>query len=277
MVALAPINNETPAWDVLDTFPKLHSRAREATTSTCTEVPSLKSRNCIEIWLTIYESCDGLESFTRDPIGYVDGGNLYSDYFKLSNTDPSGLRKVCCRFRIGFFIREFEVTEIDCPDWQGAGLCCRNHGDVWYRHFRFVDSFSGPCDHNPNPITCALAPQSTTVLVASSTLQCGKVVNTFNPVVVTSMVLMCAQSQIVKNDPNIGFPVGPEVKKGKWRCTAKARNWNKGTPCYDQIYEGEGKSESDAYTSAWQACVDAGCHQPGRGGDCGHVTCEQRP
>jgi|GEM_PF-2411888 len=30
MVALAPITNERPAWDVLDTFPKLHSRAREA-------------------------------------------------------------------------------------------------------------------------------------------------------------------------------------------------------------------------------------------------------
>lgn len=67
------------------------------------------------------------------------------------------------------------------------------------------------------------------------------------------------------------------IKKGKWRCTAKARNWNKGTPCYDQIYDGEGKSESDAYDAAWQACVDAGCHQPGRGGDCGHVTCFQKP
>ena len=38
MVALAPITNETPAWDVLDAFPKLHSRAREAKTTPCTEV-----------------------------------------------------------------------------------------------------------------------------------------------------------------------------------------------------------------------------------------------
>jgi hypothetical protein len=73
MVALAPITNETPVWDVHDTFPKLHSRAREAKTSICTEAPRFKSRSGIEIWLTIYETCDRLESFTRDPIGF-DGG-----------------------------------------------------------------------------------------------------------------------------------------------------------------------------------------------------------
>ena len=77
MVAPAPITNETSTWDVLDTFPKLHSRAREAKTTPCTEVPMLKSRNRIEIWLTIYDDCDGLESFTRDPIGYWDGMNVY--------------------------------------------------------------------------------------------------------------------------------------------------------------------------------------------------------
>jgi hypothetical protein len=73
MVALAPITNETPAWDVLDTFPKLHSRAREAKTTHCTEARYSNSLSGIEIWLLIYESCDGLESFTRDPIGYKDG------------------------------------------------------------------------------------------------------------------------------------------------------------------------------------------------------------
>jgi hypothetical protein len=90
VVALAPITNETPAWDVLDAFPKLHSRARDEKTTPCTEVPMHKSRNCIEIWLTIYETCDGLESFTRDPIGYEDGPSLYMEYFFLGGTDPDG-------------------------------------------------------------------------------------------------------------------------------------------------------------------------------------------
>ncbi len=41
----------------------------------------------------IYESCDGLESFTRDPIEYYDGPNLFSflSASPLSWFDPSGL------------------------------------------------------------------------------------------------------------------------------------------------------------------------------------------
>ena len=90
MVALAPITNETPAWDVLDAFPKLHSRAREAKTTPCTEVLMHKSRSRIEICLTIYETCDRLESFTRDPIGYFDGLSIYMSYFHMDSTDPMG-------------------------------------------------------------------------------------------------------------------------------------------------------------------------------------------
>ena len=70
MVALAPNTSEPSPWDVLDGFPKLHSRAREAITLNCTEVPYSKSLSRVEIWLLIYECCDGLESFTRDPIGF---------------------------------------------------------------------------------------------------------------------------------------------------------------------------------------------------------------
>lgn len=32
-----------------------------------------------------------IESFTRDPIGYKNGQNLYPNYFLLAGTDPSGL------------------------------------------------------------------------------------------------------------------------------------------------------------------------------------------
>ncbi len=93
MVALAPITNETPAWDVLDTFPKLHSRAREVKTTTCTEVPMHKSRSRIEIWLTIYDCRDGLESFTRDPIGYEGSEWFLYEYTEskpLHYVDPFG-------------------------------------------------------------------------------------------------------------------------------------------------------------------------------------------
>ena len=70
MVALAPNTSETSSWDILDGFPKLHSRAREVKTRICTEAPPSKSLSRVEIWLVIYESCDGLESCSRDPIGY---------------------------------------------------------------------------------------------------------------------------------------------------------------------------------------------------------------
>ena len=93
MVALAPNTSETSSWDVLDGFPKLHSRAREVKTRICTEAPCSKSLNCVEIWQAIYETCDGLESFGRDPIGYK--GSPYDLYEFLggrakSAIDPSG-------------------------------------------------------------------------------------------------------------------------------------------------------------------------------------------
>lgn len=41
-----------------------------------------------------YDECDQLESCSRDPIGYVDGENLYQRYFPTITTDPTG-RLVC--------------------------------------------------------------------------------------------------------------------------------------------------------------------------------------
>ena len=70
MVALAPNTSETSSWDILDGFPKLHSRAREVKTRICTEAPCSKSLSRVEIWLTIYDCRVGLESLTRDPIGF---------------------------------------------------------------------------------------------------------------------------------------------------------------------------------------------------------------
>ena len=104
MVALAPNTSETSTWDILDGFSKLHSRAREAITGSCTEAPHSKSRSGIEIWQVVFESCDGLESFTRDPIGYHDGYLLYASTFAtMSAVDPSGL--------------EVEDPKIGCTDF----------------------------------------------------------------------------------------------------------------------------------------------------------------
>jgi hypothetical protein len=57
----------------------------------------LKSRNCIEIWLTIYDDCEGLESFTREPIGYSGVLDLYGYVLNrpLGILDPSGLDVAC--------------------------------------------------------------------------------------------------------------------------------------------------------------------------------------
>jgi len=95
MVALAPNTSETSTWDILDGFPKLHSRAHEVKTRICTEAPHSKSLGRVEIWLVISESCVGLESFTRDPIGF-DGSEWglyeYCGAKPLDWFDPTGLK-----------------------------------------------------------------------------------------------------------------------------------------------------------------------------------------
>ena len=93
MVALAPNTSETSTWDVLDGFPKLHSRAREAKTLTCAGVASSKSLDRIEIWQAIYDDRIGLESFTRDPIGFEGSEwNMYECFGSsaLIAIDPDG-------------------------------------------------------------------------------------------------------------------------------------------------------------------------------------------
>ena len=107
MVALATNTSETNTWDVLDGFPKLHSRAREAITGICTEVPHSKSLNRVEIWLLIYDCRAGLESFTRDPIGY-EGSEWdlyeYCDSSPLARIDPDGelaVPAICATLALG--------------------------------------------------------------------------------------------------------------------------------------------------------------------------------
>ena len=65
----------------------------------CTEAPHSKSLGRVEIWQAIFGSCEGLESFTRDPIGYEGSKwNLY-EYARsnsIRSMDPTGLK--CCIF-----------------------------------------------------------------------------------------------------------------------------------------------------------------------------------
>jgi len=93
MVALAPSTTETSTLDILNGFPKLHSRAREAKTNRYAEATACKSLNRVEIWQVIYDYRIRLESFSRDLIGY--GGSPYLLYeygegVPLTTVDPVG-------------------------------------------------------------------------------------------------------------------------------------------------------------------------------------------
>ena len=41
-----------------------------------------------------YAECNRLESCSKDPIGYLDGSNIYRSYFAINGTDPSGTLQV---------------------------------------------------------------------------------------------------------------------------------------------------------------------------------------
>jgi RHS repeat-associated protein len=75
---------------------------------------------------------------SRDPIGYVDGMNLYRAYFVPGQTDPQGLRKVCCTFRkttfgikicprlhVGFTTKEWDQTVDKGISESPAQACAR--------------------------------------------------------------------------------------------------------------------------------------------------------
>ena len=154
MVALAPNTSETSPWDILDGFPKLHSRAREAFTSSCTEAPDSKSLGRVEIWLMIYDYRDGLESFTRDPIGYEDGENLfqYVGSNPLLRLDPSGNK--CC------------VLYWDSGNSTGSGsghvaLKCGPDADRWPSASDYYSFGAGPTESDDRLPPRGRAPSKT--------------------------------------------------------------------------------------------------------------------
>ena len=132
MVALAPNTSETGTWDVLDGFPKLHSRAREVKTTSCTEAMHSKSLDCVEIWQAIYDCRARLESFTRDPMKYRGSRDNLYEYCSSSpviRIDPEGTSdNPACD-------RRFCTTRHCCNgiDYDPLNSCCDGKAVINYR------------------------------------------------------------------------------------------------------------------------------------------------
>ncbi len=122
-------------------FENRHSRARSIA-SICTDSLRFKSLDRTEMRLWIYENCIGLESFSRDPIGFEGSEwNLYeyvnSKPFRL--VDPSGLEAMdtntgvdpskanpvgnTCLTTIWYPVNNLEQCLDSC---QHRRQCCRN-------------------------------------------------------------------------------------------------------------------------------------------------------
>ncbi len=100
-----------------------HSRARSIA-SICTDTSRRKSLNRIEMRLSIYENRIGLDSFSRDPIGY-DGSpyNLYEfcNGKSLVAIDPSGMWYVYCRAVRDYpFLRHCDLRR-ECSPGEAIG------------------------------------------------------------------------------------------------------------------------------------------------------------
>ncbi len=142
----------------------------------------------------------------RDPIGYVDGYNVYMQYFGLTDTDPSGLRKVCCKFRYGYVVSQFTTKEVECAQGKTANDCCRDYG-AFPRLWAVEDSVDRPCKKSPNPVLlCDLKPVTTVKWVTTTTVICGKPVVSIHPIVVVGTVLVCANEWFIDHDPDINLP-----------------------------------------------------------------------
>ena len=141
----------------------------------------------------------------RDPIGYVDGYHVYRQYFGLTDTDPSGLSKVCCKFCYGYVFSQFTTKEVDCAQGKTANDCCRDYG-AFPRLWAVEDSVDRPCKKSPNPVLlCDLKPVTTVKWVTTTTVTCGKPVVSIHPIVVVGTVLASANEWYIDHDPDINL------------------------------------------------------------------------
>lgn len=103
-------------------------RARGATSSfDSRRAAAFKSSNRIELGGFTYDACRRLGSCSKDPIGYLDGPNVYSAHFVMNGTDPTGLVKILCGYscmRDSGGMMGQQWREVEC---NGLGEnCCRN-------------------------------------------------------------------------------------------------------------------------------------------------------
>jgi RHS repeat-associated protein len=138
---------------------------------------------------------------TRDPIGFKGSRwNLYRNDFELNDMDPSGLRKVCCEFRLGWTISDFITKELECDSGKSAWQCCKDYGSTWHRLWAVEGASDGPCKQSPEKCQLALVPIETTVLTTTTVAtNCGKVLR-IHPVVQIAYVTLCVNKYYVGND-----------------------------------------------------------------------------
>jgi RHS repeat-associated protein len=142
----------------------------------------------------------------RDPIGYVDGNSLYMQYFQLSDTDPSGLRTVCCKFRLGYTISQYTTKNVECVNGKAAEDCCRDYG-AFPRLWAVERAVDQPCKSPSNPEqVCLIKPVTTVQVVATTSVKCGKTVVTLRRVGIVGFVLVCGNEWFIDHDPDINLP-----------------------------------------------------------------------
>ena len=157
---------------------------------------------------------------TRDPIGFKGSRwNLYRNDFELDDMDPSGLRKVCCEFRLGWTISDFITKELECDSGKSAGQCCKDYGSTWHRLWAVEGASDGPCKQSPEKCQLALVPIETTVLTTTTVAaNCGKVLR-IHPVVQIAYVTLCVNKYYVGNDDgDLPDEDDPEPKNNREVC-----------------------------------------------------------
>lgn len=109
MVAIAPT-----AERLFNTAPRVRAQNHKCRLSAMLR---LKSNGQASLRGATYDKSFRLESCSKDPIGYVDGENLFLAYFILNDTDPSGMvRNSACQSK-----DYQEDCRACCKDVPGAG------------------------------------------------------------------------------------------------------------------------------------------------------------
>jgi len=219
---------------------------------------------------------------SKDPLGFVDGPNLYGAYFVPAGFDPSGTRKVCCQYSWSVEHQKKWIREAECAEQLDARSCCETiNGSVW--NWTLVGVADQPCSREQNCTKQTAGTLASCSFVIAVPTDPSDVVGTPVGVAVgcaAGIVFLCC-SAVVLTFPEViegvDWPRLPRLPRGGkwWRCTCKARGL---CPDYCGIFRGEGPTQPFAYAQAFGGCVAAGCNTPGESPfncQCGHVSCRR--